>query len=424
MTLEPQTSELPHETEYLLDQAVEFGDMDGGTRMLLITFGDRKCIEDILEGREPWTLPDTLYNKTETHARFNRFKARRLRLNEQLTAHAEELLAELDPVYRIGAHLTAINGLLASLRSTAHYYSESAMVDSLEVGNLAPFSERKHNWREQTQRDNAPTKRISRRLHAPAFIKRYVEGQEESLHMRKLWHTLKRRGIPEYCAEEAQMAQAIFDVAYERHRARVQTAQDRALASFIASVSLREEVPHYAQKQRRKSAKRAALFATGLLGASVVSAFASGKPVHIEGQSMVFEVKKRASIHRVGHAALDLAVLDKSRVKLAELCFYIEKAPAIDQLSGIALSVQAGEEREVLSTANITRVTPAGVVHELLGERTKPVIWSLTGRADPHTLRQMRNGRYWAETQSVWIDTLGVYVFNRDWKRFKGMMEV
>ena len=149
MTLEPQTSELPHETEYWLDQAVEFGDMDTGTRMLLITFGDRKRIEDILEEREPWKLPDTLYSKVETHARFNRFKARRLRLNEQLTAHAEELLTQLEPVYRIGAHLTAINGLLASLRSSANYYSESAMVDSLEGGNLAPFRERKYNWREQ-----------------------------------------------------------------------------------------------------------------------------------------------------------------------------------------------------------------------------------------------------------------------------------
>ena len=418
MTLEPQKPELPHETEYWLDQAVEFGDMDAGTRMLLIIFGDRKRIESILEGREAWTFPDALYNRVETHARFERFKMRRLRLNEQLIAHAEELLAQLEPIYRIGSHLTAMNGLLTSLRSTASYYAESAMVDSLEGGNQAAFNPNKYNWREQQTRDMAPTKRVSRRLHAPAFVKRYVEAQEESLHMRKLWHTLMRRGIPPYRTEEAQAAQAIFDDAYELHRTRVTAAQDRALASFIGE--LRAPEPHRIQKQKRKSAKRAALFAAGLLGASTISAFASGKPVHIEGQSMVFEVRKRASIHRIGHAALDIAVLDKSRTKLADLCFYIQGSPTIDQLSGIALSVQAGEEREVLATANITRVTPAGVCHELLGERTKPAIYALTGRAEPDTLRRMRNDRYWAETRSVWIDTLGVYVFNREWKKFKG----
>ena len=74
-----------------------------------------------------------------------------------------------------------------------------------------------------------------------------------------------------------------------------------------------------------------------------------------------------------------------------------------------------------IGVPGVPLITPAGVTHELLGERTRPVIWSLKGRTDPHTLRQARNARYWAETKDVWIDTLGVFVFNRDWKKFKGM---
>lgn len=439
--LEPQKTELPHETEYFLDGACENLDMDHGARMVLIVFGDRKRIDDILEGREKWdgwAQEDGAYDRVETSARFARFKAKRLAKCDQLTAYADELLAQLGPVHQVGAQTTAVQGLLTRLRANADHYSDCAMTNSLEGGNLANFSDRKYSFYEHERRDRRPTKRLKRILYSPAFVKRYVAMREESGYMRRLWHTLARRGAPACTKNEIEAALTVFDAAYEQHRARVDAAQRRALEAFSAEIRAAKDpakrrAPYRIVKQERMVAKRAALFAAGLLGASTVSAFAAGHPVHIEGERMVFEAQRRGTIHRSGHAALHLSVLDKSRTKLAELCFFIDGTPAIDQLAGIALAVKAGEEQDILSTANITKVAPAGVGHELLGARAKPndeapirAMWDngvIVPAGDRNAVRRARNQTYWRETKDLWIDTLGVYVFNREWKRVKGMLK-
>ena len=442
--LEPQKSELPHETEYFLDGAVECLDLDAGTRMVLIVFGDRQRIADIVEAREPWKATPVGKDGAEKamdRARFERFKARRLAKCEQLTAHADELLTQLGPVYQLGAHITAVNSLLTALRGHASCYADWAMTDANEGGAMEDYDNRKLTWHQHEKRDKEGTKRVSRKLHAPAWIKDYVKRKKESYQMRAIWHTLTRRGVPKYDESQLDAALGVFDDAYARHRDRVNAARQRAMDAFIAETSAwskgvkeKKRVPYRILKQNRKVTKRAAVFAAGLLGASTVSAFASGQPVHIEGQHMVFEVKKRGALHRVGHAALELSVLDKGRTKLADLCFFIEGTPALDQLTGLALAVRAGEEKDILDTANVTKVAPAGVGHELLGARSKPVDQIETMRNHvaqygmiaanhvPHDARRARNDAYFEETKDIWIDALGRHVFNREWKNVKGMM--
>ena len=441
--LEPQKSELPHETEYFLDGAVECLDLDAGTRMVLIVFGDRQHIADIVEPRILWKAGPPGkdgFEKAQDRSKFGRFKAKRLEKCDQLTSHADELLAQLDPVYRLGSHITAVNGLLTTLRSHAEVYADWAMTDACEGGAMEDYDRKKLTWYQHAARDREGTKRVARKLHAPAWIKRYVETHEESNRLRQLWHTLVRRGVPKFNESQLDAALTVFDAAYAQHRAKVQVAQQRAYDAFVAEVTADAAVrkgyvkkpPYRILRQKRKVAKRAAIFAAGLLGASTVSAFAAGQPVHIEGQSMVFEVKKRGTIHRSGHASLELSVLDKGRTKLADLCFFIEGTPALDQLTGLALAVQAGEEKDILATANLTKVEPAGVGHELLGARSKPV--ELVPRAAfinsvimptnhiPQDARRARNDTYWAETKDIWINTLGVHVFNREWKNVRGML--
>ncbi len=439
--LDPQKSELPHETEYFLDGAVECLDLDAGTRVVLIVFGDRQRIQDIVEPRIPWSPgrvgADAPLDKVDTKARFSRFKAKRIAKCDQLTAHADELLTQLGPIYRLGAHITAVNNLLTSLRAHASCYADWAMTDANEGGAMEDYDRRKLSWHQHERRDKESTKRVSRKLHAPAWIKDYVERKPESYQMRAIWHTLARRGVPKYNESQLDAALGVFDAAYERHRERVAAAQQRAYDAFVADVTRAKapkKPPYRIVKQERKVAKRAAIFAAGLLGASTVSAFAAGQPVHIEGSNMVFEVKKRGTIHRVGHGSLDFAVLDKDRTKLADLCFFIEGTPAIDQLTGLALAVRAGEETEILDTANVIKVAPAGVGHELLGARSVQAEPQIIPRAEwrngvimpvghvPHDARRARNNAYFAETKDIWIETLGKHVFNREWKNVKGMM--
>ena len=431
--IEPQKSELPHETEYFLDGAVECLDIDAGTRMVLIVFGDRARIDNILECREKWnpglTGYDAKRDRAEVAARFSRFKAQRLAKCDQLTAYADELLAQLGPVYQLGSHMTAVSGLLTTLRAHASCYADRAMTDANEGGAMEDFDRRKLTWYQHEKRDKESTKRVSRKLRAPAWIKDYIERKPESYRMRALWHALNRRGVPKYTEAQLDAALTVFDAAYEQHRARIESAQRRALEAFRSEVTgQKKKVPYRIVKQERKVAKRAAIFAAGLLGASTVSAFAAGNPVHIEGERMIFEAQRRGTIHRCGHSALYLSLLDKSRAKLADLCFFIEGTPALDQLTGLALAVRAGEEDDILATANITKVAPAGVGHELLGERSKPVDRAafvagviVFARHVPQDARRVRNEAYWQETKDIWIDILGVHVFNRKWKRVKGL---
>lgn len=450
--LEPQTSELPHETEYFLDSAVECLDLDHGARMTLITFGDRARIAEILEGRalRGRAAPLDMAGTAEAKARYARFKALRLGRCVELTAYADEILTQLGPKYRIGAHITAVRGLLTEVARHAEIYADWAVSDSYEGGYLERFNRRVYTRWRQEARDRDGTKRTGRKLRSPAFIKRYIVAREESLRLRACWHAIARRGVPKFTDADLAEGITVFDAAFEEHRARLREAERRAEAAFWVDFNRDAEArtnpePKVVIKvkksflreraQRRKTIKRAAMLAAGFLGASAVSAFANGKPVLIEGREMAFEVSKASHLARIGHGAVRLAVLDTARARLAELCFYIEDTPALDQLVAIDLAVRAGEEREILSTANVTKIEAAGVGHALLGARGVPepelqpvrrAAWrnGVIVPAGPtrQELQHARNTAYFAETKDLWIDTLGVYTFNRDWKSVKGMM--
>jgi hypothetical protein len=84
-----------------------------------------------------------------------------------------------------------------------------------------------------------------------------------------------------------------------------------------------------------------------------------------------------------------------------------------------------GEERELIATANLTKIAPAGVGHPLLAgrqDRREIIQNGLNALFPDHErTRRARNATYWAETKDLWTETLGTYVFNRDWKHIKGI---
>ena len=427
--LEPQTTELPDQTEHFLDGAVEASELDMGSRMVLIVYGDRERINGIVEGQHVLPAEDGVVYMDCAQGR--RRIIERQQKGEALMAYASELLADLDPLHRAGAALLGTAGLRTVLDGLAKCFAGWAIEDSCEGGALEPFSRAKLTFYQHEKRDRAPSKKAGRRLHAPKWVRRYVDhhAKEGPAGMRQLWNVIKAR--PSETGVDPDAAWTVFDEDYARMRDRLRQRERVMMARIMTegAITPRPRKITYKEKaalrQKRKVAVRSAIFAAGLLGVETVSAFASGRTVHLTGQEAVLQIAKRGSIYAGGHSALEIALLDTKREKLADLCLYVENTPAFDQLAALALAMEAGEERELIATANLTKIAPAGVDHPLLKGRMDirhaRVIGLDQHRFGNDNARQIRNATYWDETKELWIETLGTYIFNRNWKHIKGI---
>ena len=414
--LEPQSTELQYKTECFIDNAVENASIDMGSRMVLIIYGDRPKIESIVAGQHIIPADDGVIYMD---AQYNTWKGKRAQKSEMLMDYASELLAQLEPIHRAGAMLLGTAGLRNEVNGISEIFSAWAIADSCEGGCIKPYNKTKYAWRQREKLDHAPFKRTNRRIHSPKWIKRYIAAADESNQMRTLWHALKARNEARPACLDANGAWHVFDADYAKQRERFK-AKERAAFAQIMAGGTRPGMPKLEQqkiwRQKRKVAARSALFAAGILGAGTVSAFAAGLPIDLEGHHSVLQISKRSTIHSAGHGSLDIALLSKEKTKLADLCFYIEKSPAIDQLAALALAMQCGEDREIIATANVVKISPSGIGHELLPGRQLPI-----GRNQIYNARELRNSTYWQETQQIWTGLIGEYVFHRDWKYVKNI---
>jgi len=116
--------------------------------------------------------------------------------------------------------------------------------------------------------------------------------------------------------------------------------------------------PKRERKARRKPLRRSAEFLSCVVGDRKARAFISGDDVVVQGKRFDFRVRKGV-LSSNGHGGMNLTVTDKDSVELSDLCFYFRDMPAADQLAGLVLHVQAGEEEAILRTANVIRAYPA-----------------------------------------------------------------
>jgi hypothetical protein len=427
MTLPIQTGSLPPDIEYFLDCSVECLSLDSGARIALLVYGDRKLITETVESAP---IP---------HGPYHKHNAPTCRI---LASYASDLIAQLGAPERTGAYMVGRDHLCGEMARLAEWFSECAIVDSHEGGMLEAFCKRKMTWRESMKRDARGWKRTMRRLRSPSFIRNFIPTIKESGFLRALWQEhIRQRQTEAVSLDEAGRGYDAFMEAYKEHRARLRARNEEGMRRILTEGrdldpgSIVKVKPGFKSKalrerrERRKVVRKAAATAINIVGRDAVSAFAAGKPVHLEGESTILEVSKKTSVFASGHGSLDVNLLDKRREKLAELCVYIDRTPALDQLAGFALAMQAGEELEILDTANVITRTEKGRDHPLLAGRR-----SMLGNLDPgewqtppartvmwdrHGLQQARNKDYWNETRDIWKDTLATFVFHRDWKRVR-----
>jgi len=134
----------------------------------------------------------------------------------------------------------------------------------------------------------------------------------------------------------------------------------------------------------RRVIKRAFRTAVRVLPAADVSKFARGDSIRLEGQKLDLIVERSGSLAGIGAHQLDITLAERGGKRLADLCLYIDNTPALDQLTGLALAMAAGDEHDLVRDANVIRVYPAGENHPLLMGRKRAQV-AATRATDPAT---------------------------------------
>lgn len=424
--MQVQTYPFKHVHQYFLDSACEVEEIDYCTALTLQLYGDRAKIGAIMD--RPWA-PGPEDHVTTLNGRVISLPPWSYRVQKcnELVALADRILAKLPPPIAGSLLYHAVEELPRRVRRLAEDLACWAMEDETRGGSMLPF---RHRWREK---NGVPFKRITRKLHSPAWIRRYVKRNDSAhglrLHVR---HTLARLAIVPIGFVVDNGGHELFEETMEQHararrdgvdlgeetESRLQRENDELVRAFTADDQgnrLKGKALKRLKRKRRKVVRRSAMVAAAMLGASVVSAFARGEPVILDGREVSLLVHRRGRLDQRGHGALRVGVISKDRKALAELCVYLDNTPTLDQLVGFAAYANSGNEREIIEAGNITRVYPGAEDVPLIAERLMRARDEMHQRAfsilDPHHLdfTRARNRAYYGETWRLWCETLATF---------------
>lgn len=373
-------------TEYFLDGATEYGEITVTTATTLRLYGDVDQLHALI-----------------TAQREQRGYRARFELCRHLTALAAGILQRLPGPRRSALVSMGWLGLQRSVSELAECMGDWAIEDETRGGALKSF---RKTWR--CDREYRPTKKVARKLNSPGWIHRYVKNNNSAIELRRTAEEYREMCRGATFADREPVEAIIADL--NRQMAHTEPQELQVAAS--------EGVSRPLSQKDRKVAKRAAVMAAAVLGATTVGAFAQGLPVTIPGNDIALQITKHGSLVRPGHGQLGVTVLDTENRRLADLCVYLDKTPALDQLTGFALHMQAGLEKEVLSAANLIRVTEDGLNHPAFeGRATARAASPILGR---YELQRIRSREYYAATKHMWVSEAREFILGR---RFIATME-
>ena len=377
---------------WYLDCALEHGELDGGSHIALKLYALRSEITDIIDD-----VPPIGYYLSD------RPVPMRLRITSRLADLADRLLADLSPERRGAVAWAGIQHLKTEIDSLAWCCATWAIEDGIKGGCLVAYKRMTAPW--QRRYEIGP--KLRRRLYGQNYVRRYVKTNEDARRLReKGTRALARlRGIDLRAVRNAGDVIARDLKAQHENYRRWNEHIIRNLA-HVWKGDPRED------RSQRRVLKRAASTAVAMIGRDPVSDFVAGRIVTLKGKTIDLEVGRVGSSAMIGHMGLHVtAACPTTGVRLADLCVYHENTPALDQLTALSLAMQAGEETEILKTANLSRVTDAGRAHPLILERG-----IAERRARRYDEVREKNEAYWLETKKMWTDALGVFVLGRMWR--------
>jgi hypothetical protein len=398
------------EVEYFLDAAQEAAEMDSCTAMTLRLYGNDDELLAIINR-------DRL---DPGHGRIGRHFLEHRKICLDLAAVADRIIPQLPEQRRSGLVRIGLKHLVFSVHDLAETMACWTIEDEIEGGCMLPFRTSLRSKR------GVPFKRISRRLRSANYIRRYVkvhapEHADHLLSLRSLM--LKRAG---------ETAPTTDDGVFADYRNQLNAVRQR-----MEFASRRSWIKPITRKDR-KVIRKSIAFAEQLLGRDTVATFLRGEEVRLIGNEAMLVLRKRGRLTDTGHGCISIAIADRNGTQLADLCTYIENTPMLDQLSGFALWMKAGEERRVFETANIIRLADGCNDHPLVAQRREAIREREAARPlvdveaqveaimDAHLkhkkprrfARQLsheetraRNMAYWEETKAIWIEAMMVFVF-------------
>lgn len=440
--LEPQALPVPMDTEYGIDVLLDEMSIDAATANVVTLYGDREIIADIMHKRMPNDERDYLDSWRSARQQTRTAAAR-------LMAYGTDLIGQLPPEKQGAFASIALTHMDYTTRHTAEFMAHWAIGDKAEGGygedyNRPPRCQKNSVW---------PYKKDVRRLYAPAWIRRYVKQEDECRRVRRIGSVVTGRLThldPELIAggievfrvelqEADQRRQAYEAQQWEQIREDMRAGATAQEVLFEPRITFKKRVLANLRKRDRKERKilkRGMATANLIVGEDKTRAFLKGEAVTLEGVNLDLVVTKRGRAAGLDYSQIGLAAATKDGTKLADLCFYIEDTPAIDQLTAVALHAAAGEEQDIVNIANIINIAPVALDHPAFvakseaqavarimaaAEDRTPIeieddAFYIPNLAKPHLTVSFRDRardrdqQYWQDTKHIWLEATGVYL--------------
>lgn len=391
---------LPPDLQYVIDGACDAHEIMGHHHHILWNYGEADRI-------------DAIFNAPSRETSYRR--GRRLGC-AGLIAYADEIMVQMDAIDREAMAVFAFNGASRIVAEYAEFLAGWNFEDEIKGGCAIPFRDVL-----QGTRDGIPSPRTARRLRSESAIRRYVKLYSDWDWLKEVVAGVMRLPIP--ASRELPEAFVRRDEEMrEGRRIALRIAEDRFRAEY--GTKPHKVVKPQERRRRQSVVKKAAVMAAAMLGASTVSTFARGEPVHVPGRDVVFEFRSASRLDALGHGGVDVALLSKEGKRLSRLCVYHEKTPALDQLTAFALRIAAGDESEIIKTGNLFGIEAAAADHPALMERIKakaevPAPARGWHRNDNERFRA-RCAEYCAETAPIYRRAVAEVLFGRRFHHFLG----
>lgn len=411
-----QTS-LANDTQYVLDSALDNRDINAFDYAAVSLLGDQKIVDEI------WETPSDHNGRS--------WRNGRAAICLRTDAYAHQLVAELpryDQMAFVAFDLMSEPGRIFEL---AEFMADWNFTDSTVGGAKVPFFKKR-----LCDRNFEPNKGVRQRLYAHGAINRYVKIESTTDgfgHYRSLIAGIRKMAWPNNLSDGREV-HAWMDAQQAAIAIRQRAAEERFIdanqiplndAPRELWAAIRAGKRIIKKKVRRRITKSAAI-AASFFGAQAVSAFASGAPIEILGQTMVLEAQANGSIGKMGHSALNIKVKSTEGKRLAKVCLYFDQTPALDQLVALKLHMDAGEEKELLSTGNLYAITEDGANHPLvLSHKSFRAETSIIqGRRNPYDLEMEAKQRYFIATKHIYIESVERHSWGRDAKQLRALTQI
>lgn len=365
MSIQPALSEVLHNRLHAL---LENYSIDYATFLTIHLYADRGLVERVLaeDGRHRNTVALDLMN-----------------LRDEVLSRGDKnkgfVLVCLGVIRMLGT-VTSLAECLA-----AWAYTDSTVGGALQSIKTVPI----------LRSDGSLTPKVRRRLYSPKWILRYVRSNEELLWTKFVSSRLYRLVDTYRVAEDICVSAELLNIDIDSYHLRAFESRINIPAPPTRSNE---------RKRQRKVLRRSYELARSVLPNESVRRVMAGGSVILPGAQIDLSISSQKSLFSSGHGSCAVRVLSKAGEPLADLCVYFEDTPVLDQVVGFALHMSSGSEQELLCSANLTRVHPAGARHKLI----RPLLKSWDSRYHERRLRELE---YIGDTKQQWESACLDHVF-------------